>query len=45
MFSAKRELSSVPLTGLVPIKTFDGLPLYRDGEVPSSNEVAIRSGQ
>jgi N-formylglutamate deformylase len=42
MFSAKRELSSVPLTGLVPIETFDGRPLYRDGEVPSLNEVEGR---
>jgi len=29
-------------TGVVPIETFDGRPLYRDGEVPNSNEVDRR---
>jgi N-formylglutamate deformylase len=31
-----------PVTGLVPIDTFDGLPLYRDGATPSSKEIERR---
>src|ERR1700735_1249719 len=29
-------------TGLCPIETFDGEPLYRDGEEPDEAEIAIR---
>jgi N-formylglutamate deformylase len=31
-----------PVTGLVPIDTFDGRPLYRDGATPSSKEIERR---
>jgi N-formylglutamate deformylase len=29
-------------TGLCPVDTFDGEPLYRDGEAPTSEEIAAR---
>ena len=29
-------------TGLTPVETFDGEPLYRDGEAPGAGEVAAR---
>ena len=29
-------------TGLTPVETFDGEPLYRDGEAPGASEVAAR---